>query len=122
MFSYKHKFLLIAIMSCLVSMSPAFASGMGDPLRPPSYERGYGVNGASAPSKPTWWVNEILFSGGRRVAIVNNIAVAIGDHVNGAKVIDIKPEHVVLKYKNGLINAGLHTMRVKKKNLRKQID
>jgi hypothetical protein len=87
---------------------------MGDPLRPPGYATTYGNNGKIAPSNPTWWVNEILFSGGRRIAIVNNIAVAIGDHVNGAKVVDIKPERVVLKYKNGLINARLHTMLVKK--------
>jgi hypothetical protein len=106
-------------MCFFAGMSPALASGMGDPLRPPGYASIYSNNGKSASSKPTWWVNEILFSGGRRVAIVNNVAVAIGDHVSGAKVVDIKPEHVVLKYKNGLINAKLHTMLVKKQNLKK---
>ena len=92
------------------------------PGRPPGYASIYGNNAKSIPSKPTWWVNEILFSGGRRVAIVNNVAVVIGDHVNGAKVVDIKPEHVVLRYKNGVINARLHTVLVKKQNLKKQID
>jgi MSHA biogenesis protein MshK len=121
-FRHTHKFFLVVVMCLLTSMLPALASGMGDPLRPPGYATSYGNNGGSALSKPTWWVSEILFSGGRRIAIVNNVAVAIGDHVNGAKVVDIKPEHVVLKYKNGLINARLHTLLVKEQNLKKQID
>lgn len=118
MFSNKYKILLITILCLLVSVAKTYASGMGDPLRPPEYVPDYQKN-AGTPSKPSWWVNEILFSGGRRVAIVNNTAVAIGDHVNGARVVDIKPEHVVLKYKDDLINARLHTMLVKKQNLKK---
>jgi hypothetical protein len=91
---------------------------MGDPLRPPEYAPDY-QKSAGAPSKPSWWVSEILFSGGRRVAIINNVAVAVGDLINGARVVDIKPEHVVLKYKSGLINFRLHTTSVKKIKLKK---
>lgn len=119
MFSNQYKILLIAIMCLLVNTSLAFASGTGDPLRPPGYATRNSNNATNAPRKPTWWINEILFSGGRRVAIVNNVAVVIGDHVNGAKVVDIKPEHVVLKYKNALLNARLHTILVKKQSLKK---
>ncbi|MDT8283772.1 MAG: hypothetical protein RQ982_13310, partial [Gammaproteobacteria bacterium] len=67
-----------------------------------------------AVKKSGWQVNEILFSGERRVAIVNNVAVVIGDHINGAKIVDIKSGHVVLKYKDKTINARLKTMSVKK--------
>jgi len=121
-FSNQYTNLLIAIMCLLASTSIVFASGTGDPLRPPGYATRNGNSGTSAPRKPTWWVNEILFSGGRRVAIVNNVAVVVGDHVNGAKVVDIKPGLVVLKYKSGLLYARLHTLLVKKQSLKKQID
>jgi len=86
---------------------------MEDPLRPPEFKQTKSVNNHVV-KKPTWYVNEILFSGERRVAIVNNVAVTIGDSINGARVSDIKSEHVVLRYKGRVINLRLKAMSVKK--------
>ena len=91
----------------------AYVVKMGDPLRPPEYKVVKPSN-TKVIKKPAWRVNEILFSGERRVAIVNNVAVGIGDNINGARVIDIKPGHVVLKYKARIIKSRLQTVSVKK--------
>lgn len=101
--------------TCLMaSVVNAYAVEMEDPFRPPEYKP---VKPAKAHvvKKHGWHVNEILFSSERRVAIVNNIAVGIGDHVNNARVVDIKPAHVVLKYKDRIIKTRLKTTPVKRK-------
>ena len=106
--------LFLTICACFAFyIVNASAVNMEDPLRPPDYKLA-ATSKSQAVKKTTWHVNEILFSGERRVAIVNNVAVAIGDRVNGARVSDIKPEHVVLKYKDKIINLRLKTMTVKK--------
>ena len=104
---------LVVLTSFVASTANAYVVKMGDPLRPPEYKV---VNPSASHGiqKPTWSVNEILFSGKRRVAIVNNVAVAIGDSINGARVVDIKPGHVVLKYKDKIIKPQLKTLSVKK--------
>jgi len=96
----------------------AYAVMKGDPLRPPEFkiETSDLTTEKKAPAKKKGFlVREILFSGKRRVAIVNNVAVSRGDVVSGARVIDIKPTHVVLNYKDKTIKARLRTVAVKKK-------
>ena len=93
-------------------------AGMGDPLRPPEYGPQQSGN-ANTHAEPQWYVNEILFSGERRVAIINDVPVAVGDRVSGAKVVEIRPGHVVLEYKDSLINSRLHTAQVKKPSRKK---
>lgn len=87
-----------------------------DPLRPPEYKvkKTTVVKGKDSKAVRGWYVNEIIFSGNRRIAIVNNVAVTKGDRVNGARVIDIKPEHVVLNYKDKTVTARLRVVPVKK--------
>lgn len=114
MFSYSKKISLFFSVLCLVTAAQTYAAGMGDPLRPPEFTPGQAGGNESARSEPVWQVNEILFSGGRRIAVVNDTAVAVGDRINGARVVDIKPALVVLEYKNALINARLHVVSVKK--------
>ena len=104
----------LLMLTCLVTYAAnAYVVKMGDPLRPPEYKLEK-PSYSHTVKKPSWRVNEILFSGARRVAIVNNVAVAIGDHISGARVVDIKPGHVVLQYKNKIIKSRLQTMSVKK--------
>lgn len=104
---------LLMIACFVTNAANAYVVKMGDPLRPPEYKvvkpsASHGVQ------KITWAVNEILFSSERRVAIVNNVAVVIGDSINGARVVDIKPGHVVLEYKDKIIKPRLKTLSVKK--------
>lgn len=98
----------------MVYAANASVGQMEDPLRPPEYKEAKSSKHQIV-KKPTWIVNEILFSGERRVAIVNNVAVAIGDSVNSARVSEIKPEYVVLKYKGKSFYLRLKTMSVKKR-------
>jgi hypothetical protein len=105
---------LIVCTYSVINTANAYVVKMEDPLRPPDYRLAKPSNSQGV-KKPGWHVNEILFSGERRVAIVNNVSVVIGDSINGARVVDIKPGHVVLKYKDKMINARLQTISVKKK-------
>ena len=105
--------LLIVSACCVINVANAYVEKMEDPLRPPEYRSAKPSN-SKAVKKAVWYVNEILFSGERRVAIVNNVAVAIGDNINGARVVDIKPGYVVLKYKDSIIKSRLQTVSVKK--------
>jgi hypothetical protein len=67
----------------------ADADALADPMRPPS-----------APDKETHSVTAplqitaILFSGGRRVAIVNGKAVSEGDHIDSARIDGIDEQQV----------------------------
>lgn len=104
---------IIAITSlCLLfTVNSLFAATPSDPLRPPNYSKS-SVLPMNKDKK--WYVNEILSSEGRRIAIVNNKMVSIGDKVDGAKVIDITPDQVKLKYENRIIYSPLTLIEVKK--------
>lgn len=117
MLSYINKIVLVVCACLVANLAQAYAVGMGDPLRPPEYGLDQSAGNTNTSSEPQWHVNEILFSGGRRVAIVNDVTVGVGDRIGGARVVDIKPEHIVLEYKNSLINAMLHPVSVKKPSL-----
>lgn len=86
---------------------------MEDPFRPPGYKEKNSLQNISSKSK-TWYVNQILTSGNRRIAIINNRAVKVGDKVSGAKVIEIMPSHVVLEYNNKIFESTLMLVHMKK--------
>lgn len=108
---YKMIPILAAIFSLLCHSGSCFAVSLGDPFRPPSYS-----NSIVLPKdkNKTWYVNEILASEGRRIAIVNDRTVTTGDTVDEAKVIDITSERVTLKYKNRNIYLPLTRVQVKR--------
>lgn len=89
------------------------AMAMEDPFRPPGYKENKTSQNVSSKRK-VWYVNQILTSGERRIAIVNNRAVKIGDEVSGAKVIDIMPSLVVLEYNNKKFESPLMLVHMKK--------
>ena len=110
--------ILIAVYAfTFVFSANAFVVKKEDPLRPPEYKlKKSSVDISKKSAAPTRWVvRQILFSGDRRIAIVNNVAVAKGDRVNGARVVGIKSEHVILDYKDKMITARMSTVPVKKK-------
>lgn len=85
-----------------------------DPLRPPGHKADESVKMTASKQPKTWFVNEILHSEGRRLAIVNNITVKQGDLVDGARVVDITADHVILKYKDRTITSRLNMVPVKR--------
>lgn len=108
-------FLALTVYGLALANSVAAAS-MGDPLRPPEYVAVDAASGMKHASEPSWRVNEILFSGTRRVAIVNGVAVVVGDRVSGARVLNIEPTQVILVHKNKKITARLKTLITKTKS------
>lgn len=115
MFNYIIQTSIVACACISVFSINAYAVKKEDPLRPPEYRLEKTNAGKSKTAKPRWYVNEILFSGERRVALVNGAVVIKGDRVNGARVIDIKPAYVVLEYKDKIIKARLKAVSVKNK-------
>ena len=109
---------LIAVYALtFVFSANAFVVKKEDPLRPPEYKlKKISVDKDKKSATPNRWVvRQILFSGNRRIAIVNNVAVAKGDRVGGARVVGIKSEHVILDYKDKMITARMSAVPVKKR-------
>ena len=104
---------IFIVVGLVFAVTTAHAVNSEDPLRPPGHRI---TENAKADKKQpqTWYVNEILRSEGRRIAIVNNTMVKHGDFVNGARVIDITADQVTLKYKDRIIASRLNLVPVKK--------
>ena len=110
---------LICSTAFLCEASAAVAQ-KEDPLRPPEYRikavtKTVAGVAVAVKAEPSWLVREIIYSGERRVAIVNDIAVSSGDTVHGARVMAIKPEHVLLRYKDKTFKSRLRSVTVKTK-------
>lgn len=73
-----------------------------DPTRP--YVAGKNVTAAT----PRFTVNAIIVSAERRIAIVNGRRVAVGGSVDGATVIAIEKDHLLLEKKGERIRAALN--------------
>lgn len=104
---------IILVAGLLNAALTVYAASSEDPLRPPGYKIA-GSKKTVGKQPKTWFVNEILHSEGRRLAIVNNETVKKGDLVNGARVVDITAEQVTLEYKGRTINSRLNLVAVKK--------
>lgn len=84
----------LAIVSTLLCglSCPAFGQEqLRDPTRP------YAVKQRLAVAAPSYKVNAIIVSADRRVAIVNGQRVVAGGSVNGATVIAIEKDRVILE-------------------------
>lgn len=84
------------------------AARLADPTRPPS-----AVTSQTAASASHWLVSSILFSPQRRVAVVNGRLVAEGDVVEGATVVAIDSDTVVLRRHGRRFSVSLHTGGIK---------
>ncbi|HEX7029427.1 MAG TPA: hypothetical protein VF254_02435 [Gammaproteobacteria bacterium] len=91
----------------------AVAGELGDPTRP-SYLAGAPVKKASAPAAPSWRVESIIVSSGRRLAVVNGRVVGVNDRVDAARVVEILPYEVRLEYKGEIRRISLVPTRVKR--------
>lgn len=79
-------------LPCLVM---ANAAAERDPLQPPRAVEAVRPSGFNAAA---WRLVSTLVSDGRRVAIINDRAVRIGDRVGGARVLAIESGRVRLDY------------------------
>ena len=83
--------LLAAMLLCSLSCMANGQEQLRDPTRP------YAVKERLAVVAPRFKVNAIIVSADRRVAIVNGKRVVAGGFVNGAEVISIEADRVVLE-------------------------
>ena len=51
-----------------------------------------------------WVLNTTIVSPYQKIAIINGLQLKVGEEINGAEIIQISHQHVVLKYKNKKIN------------------
>lgn len=95
----------LAMLLILLAMAPEAVladEALRDPTRPYSPVKGFRA------SSPAFVVNAIIISPRRRVAIVNGRRVAVGGSLDGATVIAIEKDHLILDAGGKRIRAGLN--------------
>jgi hypothetical protein len=70
-----------------------FAEDMRDPMRPP---QAAAAAGERRTDQPRWRVSGILVSPGRRLAMINDRLIGVGEQVDGARVRNIYGDSVEL--------------------------
>ncbi len=84
----------VGLLFSLLLVQPVWA--LTDPTRPPLHGSVAGVARAPDASTPAWALTAILVADGRRVAVINGMAVSAGDQVSGARVLRVEAAAVVL--------------------------
>lgn len=84
-----------ALLALLLAAAPAAAqSGFGDPTRPTSLSE---PEPARAVQGPRWRLQSTLVADHRRVAVINGRTVAQGERVDGAQLVEVRPDGVTLE-------------------------
>lgn len=104
------KQLLLALPFAAALAADVNAEELVDPTRPSHVAAARDSNTTRAPS---WQVESIIVSPGRRLAVVNGRVVGVGDRVGGAKVTEILPYEVRLEYQGEIRRISLVATRVK---------
>jgi MSHA biogenesis protein MshK len=88
----------LTFLSALLLGTTMLQAAAADPTRPPTpaeIRAWYGED-SGQPDETRWRLQSILISDTRRVAVINDQRVRIGDSVNLARVTQIGPHQVVL--------------------------
>jgi MSHA biogenesis protein MshK len=96
----------------LPAMAAADDGERRDPLKPPGEVRS---TPATTFNADAWRLVSTLVADGRRVAIINDRAVRVGDRVGGARVIAIEPGRVSLDYRGRRFTVGRPAAGVSKR-------
>lgn len=87
---------VLASMAALLAAAPVAAGSREDPTRPPVAARDAGQEGTSGGSDPLV-LQAVFHAEGRRVAIINDQRVGVGDRVRAARVVAIDRDAVTLR-------------------------
>ena len=98
------------IVTCSIFAAADAAGDVSDPMRPPNSSRPVLSKTDKAPS---WNVSAILVSEGRRLAMINDRLVAVGNTVDGARVRAIYGNAVelVIEGKAVVVRPGIRSVR-----------
>ncbi|WP_127474647.1 hypothetical protein [Sulfurivermis fontis] len=80
-------------------------------MRPPGRAA---VSTAMASGAAQFVLSSTLIARERRSAVINGRSVGVGDHVNGARVIEIQPSQVRLQHQGRQLTLSLLPVAVKK--------
>jgi hypothetical protein len=82
-----------------LAVGPALAqSGIGDPTRPTSLSDPDDEQvRAAAAQGPRWRLQSTLVADNRRLAVINGRTIAQGGRVDGAKLVEVRPDGVTLE-------------------------
>ena len=91
-------------------LAPTLASGQDDPMRPPTPEElaRFGPDPAGTKGE-SFRLQSVLIAPDRRVAIVNDRRLVVGDMIDGARVTAIEPGGIVLETADRTIELKVRT-------------
>ena len=90
----KQRFIIVAVSLVMIAVAlPATTQAWHDPMQP----QGGDVLSEESEAETALTLSSILMAQQRRVAIVNNRVVTVGDQINGYRVVSISPRQVELQ-------------------------
>jgi hypothetical protein len=87
--------LLVVCVAAVTSV--AGAQAIGDPTRPTSLSEPVAQQAAVAVQGPRWRLQSTLVADSRRLAVINGRTVAQGARVEGARLLEVRPDGVTLE-------------------------
>lgn len=93
--------LIRAIIITVFVAAGGTAMSADDPTRPPSpaeIQAWFAGDSGDGRSAESWTLQSVLIADTRKVAVINDQRVQVGDSVGGADVVDIEPGRVVLAH------------------------
>jgi len=93
--------ILIFAFSGLLPPFPANGESLPDPTRPEKPgKQGQGTAGAKQQKEPpSWELTSVLHSPGRKLAIINEEVLGVGEEIAGARILEIRQDSVILFYR-----------------------
>ncbi len=104
----------LTLLAALLLMTLG-GTGLVDPTRPPS--RNAAFQAAHDDKGVSLRVSSIVIAAERRVAVINGHAVGVGSRVAGAEVVEIAPDSVRLRDREGEFELPLYRSPVTKQAL-----
>jgi MSHA biogenesis protein MshK len=103
----------LPILLLLITTAAFNAWALQDPTRPTDPVLYFG-GGNRPPSTSVWTLQSILSAPDRRIAIINGTRLREGDRIGNARVVSIKPSHVVLNTGKGTLTLQMLPETIKK--------
>ena len=97
--AHVHRAVALTLLAAAICTAPALAQTLLDPTQPPPEAR-LGTPGAAdlAPVRSGPQLQSVLLGNhGRQVAVIDGQSLQVGDKINGATLVKVRQDHVVLQ-------------------------